>query len=313
MFSDVAYELLPPNSPAGALLQFLRFFQPERVLRGTPMFGRSPWDQFSGGTRIAAGLKQAQQALRRARREARLDPARQRPRRLLRRPRAAPRGGPLAPAMRTSPSGSSRSSPTPTNVQIFAGLFGDNAFVDPSVFTHRGGRGRAVGRGDHGLDAARPRRAARPPARAQRAAERARRDRSARMTLDPPRPARASSSPSASPSRRSCSCSRSTRAPGSRTVTRDDLRFRALHGTRRALALAEPPSRRPGEAAARALGRARLPPRPAARLVQPRRLRPGDERRPDDDPDRRRAAARSSWSTAARPGSSARRRRTCSA
>ncbi len=66
MFSDVAYELLPPNSPAGALLQFLRFFQPERVVHGTPIFGRSPWDQFSGGTRIAAGLKQAHQALRRA-------------------------------------------------------------------------------------------------------------------------------------------------------------------------------------------------------------------------------------------------------
>ncbi len=31
----------------------------------------------------------------------------------------------------------------PANVHIFAGLFGDNAFVDPSVFTHRWGARRS--------------------------------------------------------------------------------------------------------------------------------------------------------------------------
>jgi hypothetical protein len=64
MFSDVAYELLPPNSPPGALLQFLRFFVPERLVGGTPVFQQSPWDQFSGGTRISTGLREAARSLR---------------------------------------------------------------------------------------------------------------------------------------------------------------------------------------------------------------------------------------------------------
>ena len=66
VFSDVAYELLPPNSPPGALLQFLRFFVPQRIVGGTPVFQQTPWDQFSGGTRISAGLREAARALRRA-------------------------------------------------------------------------------------------------------------------------------------------------------------------------------------------------------------------------------------------------------
>ena len=53
MFSDTAYELLPPNSPPGALLQFIPFFVPTRFYGGTPVFAQSPWDQFSGGTRIS--------------------------------------------------------------------------------------------------------------------------------------------------------------------------------------------------------------------------------------------------------------------
>ena len=66
MFSDTAYELLPPNSPASALLQFQRFFNPQRIVHGSPIFGLSPWDQFSGGTRISSGLRAGQEALRRA-------------------------------------------------------------------------------------------------------------------------------------------------------------------------------------------------------------------------------------------------------
>ena len=66
MFSDVAYELLPPNSPPSALQQFVRFFTPGHVHRGAPIFGQSPWSQFSGGTRISTGLVARQNALRRA-------------------------------------------------------------------------------------------------------------------------------------------------------------------------------------------------------------------------------------------------------
>ena len=43
MFSDTAYELLPPNSPPGALLQFVPFFEPLRYYGSTPVFGQTPW------------------------------------------------------------------------------------------------------------------------------------------------------------------------------------------------------------------------------------------------------------------------------
>jgi hypothetical protein len=66
MFSDVGYELLPPNSPPSALEEFLRFFAPKSVSQGTPVFGQSPWSQFSGGTRISTGLVAGWDALRRA-------------------------------------------------------------------------------------------------------------------------------------------------------------------------------------------------------------------------------------------------------
>jgi hypothetical protein len=65
-FSDVAYELLPPNSPPSALEQFVRFFVPEHVSKQAPIFGTSPWNQFSGGTRISTGLAAGLNALRRA-------------------------------------------------------------------------------------------------------------------------------------------------------------------------------------------------------------------------------------------------------
>jgi hypothetical protein len=66
MFSDVGYELLPPNSPPSSMQQFLRFFAPKSVHNGAPIFGQSPWSQFSGGTRISTGLIAGQAALRRA-------------------------------------------------------------------------------------------------------------------------------------------------------------------------------------------------------------------------------------------------------
>src|SRR5205814_5580400 len=66
MFSDTAYELLPPNSPPGALVQFIPYFVPLRYFGSTPVFGQTPWDTFMGGTRIGTGLAMARIALERA-------------------------------------------------------------------------------------------------------------------------------------------------------------------------------------------------------------------------------------------------------
>jgi len=66
MFSDTAYELLPPNSPPGALVQFIPYFVPVRYFGSTPVFSQSPWDTFMGGTRVATGLEMARVALERA-------------------------------------------------------------------------------------------------------------------------------------------------------------------------------------------------------------------------------------------------------
>jgi len=66
MFSDTAYELLPPNSPSTALAQFIPFFVPVSYSHGAPNFQQSPWSDFSGGTRISAGLLGAARALRTA-------------------------------------------------------------------------------------------------------------------------------------------------------------------------------------------------------------------------------------------------------
>jgi hypothetical protein len=54
-FSDSAYELLPPGSPARELLPMLRFFEPD--------IPASPWQDFRAGTRISAGLHSAHEAL----------------------------------------------------------------------------------------------------------------------------------------------------------------------------------------------------------------------------------------------------------
>ena len=135
MFSDTAYELLPPNSPPGALLQFIRFFIPTGYSGGTPLFAQSPWNDFSGGTRAASGLAMSRQALQRARVKhgaillvSDLDdaagdqPALMAEALKLRRAHIPVRIVPLFAA--------------PANERYFAALFGSSAFVSPSVFTH---------------------------------------------------------------------------------------------------------------------------------------------------------------------------------
>src|SRR5262249_47908957 len=67
VFSDVAYEALPPGSPAAALKPLVRFFTlPAQTTPGlAPTFPVSPWtESFSAGTRISAGLGLALQLIR---------------------------------------------------------------------------------------------------------------------------------------------------------------------------------------------------------------------------------------------------------
>jgi hypothetical protein len=69
VFSDVAYEALPPGTPASELRPLLRFFTPENLRRvHTDELGdvlaQSPWEQwFSAGTNISSGLLLAAQML----------------------------------------------------------------------------------------------------------------------------------------------------------------------------------------------------------------------------------------------------------
>jgi hypothetical protein len=69
MFSDVAYELLPPGSPARTLAPLRRFFAPlqEALEAGEEQtFLENPWSRsFSGGTQISAGLSLALEMLQR--------------------------------------------------------------------------------------------------------------------------------------------------------------------------------------------------------------------------------------------------------
>ncbi|MGZ4334344.1 MAG: vWA domain-containing protein [Gaiellaceae bacterium] len=135
MFSDTAYSLLPPNSPPGALLQFIPYFTPVRYYGATPVFAQSPWENFSGGTRVAAGLIEARRALARAHvahgailivsdlDDSTADqPALAAEALRLRQQHIAVRIVPLFAETQ--------------NLRYFAAVFGDNAFVDPNVFTH---------------------------------------------------------------------------------------------------------------------------------------------------------------------------------
>ena len=59
VFSDVAYEMLPPGTPAAELRPLLRFFAGSKGRRAD-----SPWaSSLSGGTRISAGLLLAREIL----------------------------------------------------------------------------------------------------------------------------------------------------------------------------------------------------------------------------------------------------------
>lgn len=135
MASDTAYELLPPNSPPGALLQFIRFFIPVGFVGGTPTFAQSPWNDFSGGTRLASGLQTARLALERAHVKhgailivSDLDDA------------AGDLAGLYAEAANLRrdhiPVRIVPLFPTPQDSQLFGALFGSSSFVSPSVFTH---------------------------------------------------------------------------------------------------------------------------------------------------------------------------------
>lgn len=70
LVSDVAYEALPPGTPASELKPLLRFFAPPTSTQSVTISGaqdipRSPWDQwFSAGTNISSGLFLAASMLR---------------------------------------------------------------------------------------------------------------------------------------------------------------------------------------------------------------------------------------------------------
>jgi hypothetical protein len=67
VFSDAAYELLPPGTPTRELRPLLRFFAPSGGSSEFPKYPLNPWNgTFTGGTRISAGLDEARQALARA-------------------------------------------------------------------------------------------------------------------------------------------------------------------------------------------------------------------------------------------------------
>jgi hypothetical protein len=59
VFSDAAYELLPPGSPSRELVPLLRYFR----ARPDATLPPNPWEEFRAGTRISAGLAAARAAL----------------------------------------------------------------------------------------------------------------------------------------------------------------------------------------------------------------------------------------------------------
>lgn len=71
MFSDIAYELLPPSSHGGELRPLLRYYTPSgggSELDPDTHFPANPWDNtFSGGTKISAGVDMARRILERDR------------------------------------------------------------------------------------------------------------------------------------------------------------------------------------------------------------------------------------------------------
>jgi hypothetical protein len=68
VFSDAAYQMLPPSAPASELRSLFRFFVPIAGSNGGPSFSPSnPWtSSFSSGTQIAVGIDAARRALQQA-------------------------------------------------------------------------------------------------------------------------------------------------------------------------------------------------------------------------------------------------------
>jgi VWA domain-containing protein len=62
VFSDTAYELLPPGTPGRELLPIVRYLKPKGAAGQLPV---NPWQDFRAGTRISAGLAVARRALER--------------------------------------------------------------------------------------------------------------------------------------------------------------------------------------------------------------------------------------------------------
>ena len=59
LFSDQAYEAMPPGTPAADLAPFVRYFTlpPQQTPGFAPSFPPNPWEStFTGGTKISAGL-----------------------------------------------------------------------------------------------------------------------------------------------------------------------------------------------------------------------------------------------------------------
>jgi hypothetical protein len=72
MFSDTAYELLPPDSHGSELRPLLRYYTPTKggakSLPSGPQFIRTPWDiSFSAGTKISGALQLGERLLKRER------------------------------------------------------------------------------------------------------------------------------------------------------------------------------------------------------------------------------------------------------
>jgi hypothetical protein len=70
VFSDTAYEALPPGTPSRELEAFRRFFDrsPSRARGATGAFASTPWStSFTGGTKISSGLRLAREVLERDR------------------------------------------------------------------------------------------------------------------------------------------------------------------------------------------------------------------------------------------------------
>lgn len=66
VFSDSAYEMLPPGSPSRELERLLRFFRPVHGSGADAVYPVNPWaEDFRAGTRISIGLRAAREALQR--------------------------------------------------------------------------------------------------------------------------------------------------------------------------------------------------------------------------------------------------------